>query len=163
MIDCTDVVVRDEHVAMLRAILMDEPDAWESFHEAESEKVKAIAYAVLIYAAFRSAVMRKFSPTCSSATIVRFVADLRIALAGDAKLIHAGIAEDLIREALGNAAVESLSLHDAEVMINTQLAVLGTLVAEAELDEAKLEEFIQDSTDFAREWIAVRQGGSRSS
>ena len=161
VIDCTGVELRSEHIAALRSLLKGDPDAWEPFQVAESEE-EAIAYTVILYGAFRVAVWRKFSPTYSTPDVIRFVADMRIAYGQDVSPIHPRVAEQMILEALGNPAAESYVPPDAESTIGAEAAILDTLLHEANLDEAGLEEFIKDSADFAREWIAARQGEPRN-
>lgn len=156
VIDCTGIEIRDEHVAALHSLLKGEPDAWELSQITESE---AIAYTVTLYAAFSVAVRRKFSPIYSVSQVIRFVADMRIRLRDDANIVHPRVAEEMIREALGDPTLESMDLPDGETVIAAEAAILLALLDEAELDEAGLEEFIKDSTEFAREWIAMRQGG----
>ncbi|MFG2091149.1 hypothetical protein [Spirillospora sp. NPDC048824] len=160
VVDCTGVEVRGEHTAALRSLLKGEPNAWEPFQVAETEK-EAIAYTVMLYGAFRVAVWRKFSPTYSAPDVIRFVADMRIGYGRDVSPIHPRVAEQLILEALGNPAAESYVPPDAETAIGAEAAILDTLLHEANLDEGGLEEFIKDSADFAREWIAARQGELR--
>ncbi|TQM68555.1 hypothetical protein FHX41_2204 [Actinomadura hallensis] len=157
VIDCTGVEVRGEHVVALRSLLKGEPGSWEPFQVAESPE-EAIAYTAMLYGAFKVAVWRKFSPTYSTPDVIRFVADMRIAYGRDVSPIHPHVAEQLILEALGNPAAESYVPPDAESVIGVEAAVLDTLLHEENLDEAGLEEFIEDSADFVREWIAARQG-----
>ncbi|TDC97716.1 hypothetical protein [Actinomadura sp. 7K507] len=162
VIDCTGVEVREEHVDALRSLLKEEPRAWDPFERAESE-AEAIAYHVTLYAAFTVAVGRKFSPRYSFSQVIRFVADLRINLKKGAEKVHPRVAEEMIREALGEPNLESIDLLDGETAIMAEVVVLLTLLDEAELDEAGLEEFIKDSVDFARGWVAARQGESSGS
>ncbi|TDC68087.1 hypothetical protein E1200_12810 [Actinomadura sp. GC306] len=161
VIDCTGVEVRGEHVAALRALLKGEARAWGPFQVAESEK-EAIAHTVILYGAFRVAVWRKFSPTYSPPDVIRFVADMRIDYGRDVSPINPRVAEQLILEVLGYPAAESYVPPDAESAIDAEVAILDTLLHEANLDEAGLEEFIKNSADFAKEWIAARQGESRN-
>src|SRR5690606_37012354 len=93
------------------------------------------------------------------ADIITYVADTRIALGEDRDAIHPRLAEELLRDALGDTPFEPGREEDAEPAILTQVALLGALLGEADLDEAGMEEFIKESTEFAREWVAARQDG----
>ncbi|TDB88711.1 hypothetical protein [Actinomadura sp. 7K534] len=157
MTDCTGVEVRGEHIAALRSLLKGDPDAWQPFYSAESAK-EAIAYTVMLYGAFGVAVRRKFSPTYSLADVIRFVSDMRIGYGREVSPIHPRVAEEMIREVLGDPALGRFDPQNAETTIGAEVAVLDTLLHEANLDEAGLEEFIRDAADFARQWIAARQG-----
>lgn len=161
VIDCTGVEIRDEHVAALRSLLKGKTGAWGPFQVAESEE-EAIAYTVMLYGAFRVAVWRRFSPTYSNRDVIRFVADMRIGYGRDVSPIHPRVAEQMILETLGNPVAESYVPPDAETAIGAEIAILDTLLHEAHLDEAGLEEFIRDAAGFAKEWIAVRQDESGS-
>ncbi|WP_433469324.1 hypothetical protein [Spirillospora sp. CA-128828] len=112
----------------------------------------------MLYAAFGVAVRRKFSAGYSIPDVIRFVADMRIAYGRDVSPIHPGVAEGMIREALGDPSFEDFDPQDVEAVMGAEAAILDTLLDEANFDEAGLEEFIKDAAQFASGWVAARQG-----
>ncbi len=90
---------------------------------------------VLAYGTFAAAARRRFSPTWTSADIVRFVADFRSSSAEAASLISASAAENQLRGVLG----EKLTTRpDEETRGRAQLILLAALTAgftPHELDE----------------------------
>jgi hypothetical protein len=81
---------------------------------------------VLVYGTFAAAARRRFSPTWTSADIVRFVADFRSSSAEAASLISASAAENQLRGVLG----EKLTTRpDEETRGRTQLILLAALTA----------------------------------
>jgi hypothetical protein len=55
----------------------------------------------------------------------------------------------------------SLPTTGAESLVMTRAAVLGALLGKADFDGAGFEELIGEVAQFAREWVAARQGKSR--
>jgi hypothetical protein len=90
---------------------------------------------VLIYGAFAAAARHRFSPTWTSAEIVRFVAEFRSSSAEAASLVSASAAENQLRRALG----EKLTTRpDEETRARAQLILLAALTVgftPHELDE----------------------------
>jgi hypothetical protein len=97
--------VTDDQVAALRAYLTACDDA-----EADDAEARFLALAktdqldeisALVYCTFVAAVRRRFSPTWTSADLVRFVADVRSSSPQAAALISPSGAENQLRGALG--------------------------------------------------------------
>ena len=103
-------------------------------------------YGRLVYAAFVMAVRRRFSPTWSTADVVRFVATARADLIKDGVEIDPRSAEILIRRALGDGIRTEL---EQEASARAQIFMLVQLVLREELDDAGLDELITQSR-----WLA---------
>ncbi len=94
--------VTDEQVAALRAFLAFDPACQDLVGEL-SGSGGVHGFGELVYAAFVTAARRRFSPTWTSAQVVRFAARLRVVLrAFDVDLDPRAI-EILLRQALGEA------------------------------------------------------------
>jgi hypothetical protein len=122
------MAVTDDQVAALRSYLSAGTDA-----EADDAERQFLTLAragsldgveVLVYGAFAAAARRRFSPTWTSADIVRFVADFRGSSAEAAGLVSASAAENQLRGVLG----ERLTTRpDEETRGRTQLILLAAL------------------------------------
>jgi hypothetical protein len=133
------MAITDDQVAALRSYLSAGTDA-----EADDAERRFLTLArtgsldgveILVYGAFAAAARRRFSPTWTSADIVRFVADFRSSSAEAASLITASAAENQLRGALG----EKLTTRpDEETRARAQLILLAALTVgfvPHELDE----------------------------
>lgn len=160
--DWSVVEVNEEHAAALRSHLVDGPDAWEPLQAKTTTDEDAAGYMSMLYAAFAVAVRRKFSTNPTVGQVVRFVADLRAAAADDANLIDPLVAEDMIRRVIGAPSPRDGGPDDPETVLSAQNTMLLVLVAEAEFDMAGLGDFVIDAAEFAKKWVAARQGESRN-
>jgi hypothetical protein len=124
------VAVTDDQVAALRSYLSSGTDA-----EAEDAERQFLTLArtgrlegveVLVYGAFAAAARRRFSPTWTSADVVRFVADFRSSSPEAASLISAAAAENQLRAVLGENPTTRL---DEETQARAQLILLAALTA----------------------------------
>ncbi|MFG2248612.1 hypothetical protein [Spirillospora sp. NPDC048823] len=167
MIDWAAVTIEDDHVAALRLLLQDGPQAWERLQRQEmSTDQGAAAYMQMFHAVFTIAVRRKFAPTYTAHDIVRYTAKLRIELKehGDDD-VNPRIAENAIRGALGDPTLRSDDRVEAiedvqglEYLIAAQMVVLfDVLLAEEESDEGAAEEYVREALDLARRWVRERQ------
>jgi hypothetical protein len=130
--------VTDDQVAALRAYLTARDDAEADDAEArfltlaKSNQLDEIG--ALVYCTFAAAVRRQFSPTWTSADLVRFVADVRASSPRAATMISAPAAENQLRGALGK---ELTWRPDEETRARVQLLLLTALAADltgSELD-----------------------------
>lgn len=127
--------VADEHVSMLRTYLSASTDA------AYDEAVRMLSaltdagcldgIAELVYGTFAAATRRRFSPTWTSADIVRFVADFRRSSSEAASLISPSSAENQLRGVLGDAPA---ARPPAEADARAQLLLLAALSASMDED-----------------------------
>ncbi len=122
--------ITDDQVAALRAYLSAGTDT-----EADDAERQFLTLArtgsldgieVLVYGAFAAAARRRFSPTWTSADIVRFVADFRSSSAEAAGLVSASAAENQVRGALGEKLT---ALPDQEIRARVQVILLAVLTA----------------------------------
>jgi hypothetical protein len=124
------MAITDDQVGALRSYLAAGTDA-----EADDAERQFLTLArtggldgaeVLVYGAFAAAARRRFSPTWTSADIVRFVADFRSSSAEAASLVGASAAENQLRGVLG----EKLTTRpDEETRGRAQLILLAALTA----------------------------------
>lgn len=100
------MTVTDDQVAALRAYLAARTDAETTDAQRRfltlSRTGRLDAVGALVYGAFAAAARRRFSPTWTSADIVRFVADFRSSSAEAADLLSPAAAENQLREVLGD-------------------------------------------------------------
>lgn len=130
--------VTSEQVEALRAYLAGNPEEAERLHAHLAQGGGVAAYGALVYAAFVTAVRRKFS-TWTVAQVVRYVANVRADLSKDGVDIDPRAAEILMRRALGESVDGDL---DEEVRSRAQIFLLTSLVADEQLDDAGIDEFL---------------------
>jgi hypothetical protein len=125
------MAITDDQLAALRSYLSARTDAESDDAErhfltlARTGSLDGVE--VLVYGAFAAAARRRFSPTWTSADIVRFVADFRCTSTEAASLISASAAENQLRGALG----EKLTTRpDEETRARAQLILLAALTAD---------------------------------
>ncbi|TDC55313.1 hypothetical protein E1281_13075 [Actinomadura sp. KC345] len=150
------------HVAALRTFLVDGPDIWlERYGERLQGEVQS-GFSLLTYYALTKAVRIKFSPTYTFPQVIRYVADLRLNLGEGAAELDPRVAEGLIRYTLGDDTYNGRPPFDADqvTLVRTEFHLLLALILEADLDEAELKNFIEDSATLAREWLEARQDAS---
>jgi hypothetical protein len=140
------VIVSDEHVAALRAILVRDFDE----HRLLSDNLDATGgwagFDVLIQAAFFEAVHRRFGKAYTTSDVVTFVADTRSRLDRSWGDIDPTAAERLVLSTLGDGSVDDI---DDWTLFGTELVLLGALVAAEGLDEAGVDEFLVYSRELA--------------
>ena len=122
------MAITDDQIAALRSYLSARTDAEAGDAErqflmlARTGSLDGIE--VLVYGTFAAAARRRFSPTWTSADIVRFVADFRSSSAEAASLVSASAAENQLRGVLGEKLT---TLPDEETRARAQLILLGAL------------------------------------
>ena len=122
------MAVTDDQVAALRSYLSAHTDAESADAERQFLTLARTGHLggieALAYGAFAAAARRRFSPTWTSADIVRFVADFRSSSTEAASLVGASAAENQLRGALG----EKLTARpDEETRARAQLILLAAL------------------------------------
>lgn len=151
--------VTDDQVATLRALLTGESEEYQRrLAELDREAAKT-GWTGLIAAGFFEAVYRRFARrTNRHAEVIKFVGDARARYADVGKDFDPHAAERLILHSLGvEGSIQDL---DDNTVIGIQLTVMGMLVADAQLNEAELDEFIQQVRETANEIIGLRESGS---
>jgi hypothetical protein len=132
------VRVTDEQAATLRAFLTFQP-AYERLTRELAGSGRLHGFGELIYAAFVTAVRRRFAPTWTSAQIVRFTARLRTELRTHGIDLDPLVTEILIRQALGDPVTSD---HDDDTHARVIVFVLGELIADEQLSDADLDAFL---------------------
>lgn len=131
-----NVPVADEQVAVLRTYLSARTNA--RYDEAVrmlgtlTDSGRLVGFAELVYGTFAAAARRRFSPTWTSADIVRFVADFRSSSSEAARLISPSAAENQLRGVLGDIAAVR---PPEEARARAQLLLLAALSASMDADE----------------------------
>jgi hypothetical protein len=140
------MAVIDEEVTALRAFLALELDEAERLTRQLVEAARLEGYGKLVYAAFVTAVRRRFSPTWSIPEVIRFVATARTRLVDDEIAIDPLTAEILLRRALGESIATKL---DEEANARAQIFLLCELIVDEGLDDAGLDEFLIQARTLA--------------
>lgn len=140
------MLVSGEQVAALRAFLALDPDQAGRLTEQLVESGRVEGYGELVYAAFVSAVRRRFSPTWTVADVIRFVAAKRAELLEDGAEVDPLTAEILVRRALGGGIATEL---DEKSRARAQILLLGEIVADAGFDDAGLDDFLAQVRSLA--------------
>jgi hypothetical protein len=143
-------VVSDEHVASLRAFLALEPDEGMRLTRQLAQTGDVQSYGELIYAAFVTAVRRRFSPSWTVPEVIRFVVTVRARLLDDEIQIDPRAAEVLMRRALGDSVTGDF---DDETRARAQIFVLAELVADEQLDAPGLDQFMGQTRALADQLI----------
>ncbi|MCW2860723.1 MAG: hypothetical protein JWP48_2431 [Actinoallomurus sp.] len=144
------MVLSDEHVASLRGFLAFEPDEGVRLTGQLAQTGDLQSYGVLIYAAFVTAVRRRFSPTWTVPEVIGFVASVRARLLGDVE-IDPRAAGLLMRRALGDSVTGDL---DDETKARAQVFVLAELIADEQLDASGLDQFMSQARALADRLIS---------
>jgi hypothetical protein len=133
------MAVTDDQVAALRSYLTARTETAAADAERQfltlSRTGRLDELGVLILGAFTAAARRRFSPTWTSADIVRFVAGFRASSAEAASLLSAAATENQLREALGE---KQATRPPEEARARAQFLLLGALavsLSQHELDE----------------------------
>ena len=143
------VTVTDAQVAVLRSFLVDgSEDEMASLREHALRDGGVDGFGALVYAAFVTAVRRRFSPTWSRADVIQYVADVRARVSEMPDAINPRAAENRIRLALNDQVVDDV---DMETRAGIQVIFLKVLVDDAELDDPGIDELLQT----ARNLVAV--------
>ncbi|MGD0246624.1 MAG: hypothetical protein ABSB59_40715 [Streptosporangiaceae bacterium] len=146
--------VTGEQVTALRAFLAFDP-SYQRLAGQLSGSGRVHGFGELVYAAFVTAARQRFSPTWTSAQVVRFAGRLRVVLrACDVDLDPRAI-EILLRQALGERVASD---YDDGTHALVMLFGLGELISDARLDEGGLDAFLADARALADARLAARSG-----
>ena len=138
--------VTDDQVATLRALLRDDMDRYRQLYDGLDRAQAKKGYPALVTAAFIEAVERRFGSGCQPADIVTFVADVRARSDRLAARLDPDIAERAIQAVLGHGSVRGL---DKDAVTRAKLFLLGGMIADANLDDAALGEFLAAARKLA--------------
>ncbi|TYB46629.1 hypothetical protein [Actinomadura chibensis] len=159
MTELSGVKIGDEHIALLREFLCGDTEEPVGYGESITDN-DVVAHNLLSYSAFAVAVLRKFSPTYSVPEIIKYVAELRKVVVDEESLhINPRVAEGMIREVLQDKTLKDAAPFgaDDEAVARAGFLVLLDFFHNADLDGPALEEFLQESADYARWLLAAQQ------
>jgi hypothetical protein len=143
------MAIGDDQVATLRAHLAGEFEEYERRWEQLDKEAARTEYTALVAAAFFEAVDRRFAKDGTVADVIDFVGDVRSRSEELSDAIDPRIAERLIRHALGDGSIGDIG---DETMGSTQMLLLVALIADEQLDDAGLDEFMTEVRAVADEW-----------
>lgn len=133
------MAVSNEQVATLRAFLKGDFDEYERLNDQLDRDADGAGFGALIAGGFFEAVDRKFGSSAKDADIIEFVSDVRSRSDRASERIDPKVAERLIRSTFGDGSVADL---DDETVGRTQLLLLTALIADEQLDDVKLDQFM---------------------
>ncbi|MEU5987605.1 hypothetical protein ABZ806_01370 [Spirillospora sp. NPDC047418] len=147
--DERNVKVNDLHKAALRTFMLD-PDEWESKYAGALQNDDDLAgYPTLIGFTVGTAIRRHFPVTWSRSDLIRYVADVRINVGTEQ--LRPRLAEDLIRWILNDDSLGERPPFDGTPadIVSTSLILLMSLITDADLDEAGIDELINEAAHSA--------------
>ncbi|MEV5710270.1 hypothetical protein [Actinoallomurus sp. NPDC052274] len=140
------MAVTEVQVASLRSFLAGDPGEGVQLTRRLVESGHTEGYGELVYAAFVTAVRRRFSPTWTIPKIVRFVATARANLLGNDVEVDPQAAEAVIRRALGDSVA---TVSEDKATARAQIFLLFELIDDEELDSAGLDTFLAEARSLA--------------
>jgi hypothetical protein len=143
------MTVTQEQVDTLRAHLAGDFAEYHRLWTKLDRKSADSGYIALIAAAFFEAVDRRFAKTGTHSDIIEFVGSVRSRFDETGDDVDPHAAETLIRAALGNDSGAEL---DDDTVVSTQIIVLTALILDEHLDDAGLDQFMNDARRTADEW-----------
>ncbi|TDC75078.1 hypothetical protein [Actinomadura sp. 7K507] len=148
------VTVTDLHVSALRAFILEGPDAWEGEQAEKLNDETGLGLSLLIHYSFTAAARHIFARSFSLSQVIRYVADVRLALGDDALQLNPRVAEQLIRSALGDKMLTDISHLNEDQVTKTRakLLLLVALMTDAELGESGVDELINEAAENARKF-----------
>ena len=145
------MAMTEDQVLALRAMLGNDFDQ----HEYLSGKLDRFNgwgdYPALVAAAFFEAAHRRFGEGYEKGDIVQFVAAARARFDPTGDQLDPVVAENLILSALKDEPLDGLN---EGTVAQLQVVLLGALIADENLDDAGLDEFMADARELADEWVA---------
>lgn len=152
MTSAPSVAISDLHVSALRAFILEGPDAWEGEYAEELNDETGLGFSLLLHYSFGAAARHAFGSYFSLSQVIRYVADVRLALGDDALYLNPRVCEQLIRSALGDKTLANTSEHKEDQATNTRakLLLLVALTTDAELGEHGVDDLISEAADNAR-------------
>lgn len=146
------MTVTDDQVATLRAQLAGNTAEHVQLLGRLDPVAAQAGLRALISAAFFTAAERRFgSGNSTSADVIEFVGNLRARFDWAASDIDPRIAERLL---LASVSDEQIGDLDPKTSFTTQHLLLASLIADAQLDSAGLDEFLDHSRKLADQWLA---------
>jgi hypothetical protein len=145
------VIVADEHAAALGAHLLHDFDEAERLNRRVAE-ADMPGYGELVWAALVLATRRRFAPKWTVPQVVEYVAAARARWGKDADDIDPRAAEIMLRRALDDDVAADL---DEMVKGQAQVFLLSELIADEQLDNTELDEFLAKARMLANKWLSI--------
>lgn len=145
------MVISDDHIALLRAMLATDGDEYERVADRLDRTNTSGRFDVLVSAAFYEAVHRRFGRAYTTASVIHFVASARARFDSPEDDIDPVVAERLVLAALGNGSAGDM---DDEAKARAQMSLLMALIFDENLNDAGLDEFMRDARMVAESTIA---------
>lgn len=137
-----------DSLGAMRAYLAGDMDEFGRISDAlDPAESRALGY--LIPAAFFTAANRRFSDTDNRMEIIDFVGRLRGRSDRVAEALDPRVAERLLVAAVSDAEIDDI---DGETQTSHLGPLLVGLIAEAELGDTELDEFLVESRELAESW-----------
>jgi hypothetical protein len=130
--------VNDYQVATMRAFLEGDRARYNELVTQLDQETDSLGYSALVNAAFFEAVDNRFKQS-QRADVIDYVAEVRSRSADWAAELDPRIAERLILGVLGIGSTQDITGRDSS---SVKLYLLGALMADADLDNAGLDEFM---------------------
>ena len=146
------MTVSADEVATLRTYLSGNMDQYRRMQAQLDPAAARSGYSALIAAAFFEAVDRRFAkPGTTTADIIKYVADVRARSPRVSDALDPQAAERVIRHALGDGSIRDL---DDDTMIGAQIVILSALIADEQLDDTGLDQFMAEARKLADQWTS---------
>lgn len=136
------MAVGADQVATLRALLARDFDLYKRLRADLDRDAARIGYTALIAAAFFRAAERRFGDNATNADVVGFVSEARARFDRDGGLLDPRAGERIVWAALGKESVSDL---DDKTMGTAQILLLRALIADEQLDNAGLDDFMAEA------------------
>lgn len=143
--------VTDAQVAALRAQLTGNPEEHKRLFAQLDPLAARTGYRALVTAAFCTAVERRFAPDGSADDVIEFVGDVRSRTGRAADEIDPRTAERLILAVYTDEPIGDL---DPKASFGIQILLLAALIADAQLDDPGLDEFLAEARKLADQWTS---------
>jgi hypothetical protein len=145
------MAVTADQVATLRAFLARDFDEYERRYGQLDREAAKTGYTALIAAAFVEAVEQRFNVNSQAADVVEFVGATRAQFDEAGDQVDPRVAERMILAVYTDEQIDDL---DTETLVGTQVILLASLTADAELDTARLDEFLAKARKLADQWTS---------
>lgn len=145
------MAVTDAQLAALRAQLAGKLEEHKQLFAQLDPIAAQTGYRALVTAAFCQAVERRFASDNSADDVIEFVGDVRSRSDRAADEIDPRTAERLILAVYTDEPIGDL---DPKTSFGIQLLLLAALIADAQLDDAGLDEFLTEARKLADQWTS---------
>jgi len=139
-------IVTEEHVSALRAMLVEDLIEYELLVGRLKDAGRLHGLGTLVAAAFYEAVYRRFGDGYTIAEVIGFVADERTRFSDPEDDFDPRVAERLVCAVLGQGSAGGM---DKETEGRAQLALRAGLIGHENLDEAGLDQFLEEARKVA--------------